>query len=679
MVNFPKWHLKSAWSESEPVAGVCLTELGVGVAVVSEHAGQAHLLDAVFVPCVDAMAHGKVLDQAKLSQALIHAISQLSMPVHQAIGCVHDDVAMSTVIELAGCLNDDEIEASILMDAERYIAQSLDGVCFDFVVLAQSPTTTTVRLVVAHKQAVDTCLEILATAGLDVKGVSVYADVMRQAIQRFVADAQTDDVAILDIAHQQTQLFVYQHGQFSHRQTYLFGVSELAISTEPAHDALSATSSDLSSTSNMGTDTPSEQGLDFYQFLMQYQDNQSYQDSQINQTKQAYQANQDSQDGQDSQAYQVNQALNTHHELQADTHHQFTQAQDDYQLVFDDEAVSQAAPHHHAKAIHQDYQPLVGRLASVLQAYQAHQGALPRRVLICGLSADTWAGLDTQLVAALDTHHDIQVAFATAEIQKLGTQSSDDARLLPAMALSLTQSGTDVNLLPWREWRRERMTQQFYRRFAWLMAVLISLIAVVAGYLMYQTHRQEAINQAIIQRIDDNQAKIREKQHLEQQLAKSKEQLQALDGAQAWRKVIYRWQQLAQLLPSGVYLDGVQQQGDTVTLTGMALSANQVSGLSASLETSGLYTDVLVVSLQSVDAQNRDKVRGAMSYTITARLLDVDTALLDMTTEQSTLTSDLNQEASAPSVQTSQTHDWQPQDVKEQTQTQNQTQGVNGE
>ncbi len=661
MVNFPKWHLKSAWSENEPVAGVCLTELGVGVAVVSEHAGQAHLLDAVFVPCVDAMAHGKVLDQAKLSQALIHAISQLSVPVHQAIGCVHDDVAMSTVIELAGCLNDDEIEASILMDAERYIAQSLDGVCFDFVVLAQSPMTTTVRLVVAHKQAVDDCLEIMATAGLDAKGISVYADAMRQAIGRFVADA--DDVAILDIAHQQTQLFVYQHGQFSHRQTYLFGVSELEISTEPKHDAPSATPSELSSTSNMGTDTPSEQGLDFYQFLMQYQDNQSYQDSQINQTKQAYQANQD------SQAYQSNQAFNTHHEAQADTHHQFTQAQDDYQLVFDDEAVSQAVPCHHAKAIHQDYQPLVGRLASVLQAYQAHQGALPRRVLICGLSADTWAGLDTQLAATLDTHHDIQVAFGAAEIQKLGTQSSDDARLLPAMALSLTQSGTDVNLLPWREWRRERMTQQFYRRFVWLMAVLISLIAVVAGYLMYQTHRQETINQAIIQRIDDNQAKIREKQHLEQQLAKSKEQLQALDGAQAWRKVIYRWQQLAQLLPSGVYLDGVQQQGDTVTLTGMALSANQVSGLSASLETSGLYTDVLVVSLQSVDAQNRDKVRGAMSYTITARLLDVDTALLDMTTEQSTMTSDLSQ-ASAPSVQTSQ-------NAKEQTQ--NQAQGVNGE
>ncbi len=661
MVNFPKWHLKSAWSENEPVAGVCLTELGVGVAVVSEHAGQAHLLDAVFVPCVDAMAHGKVLDQAKLSQALIHAISQLSVPVHQAIGCVHDDVAMSTVIELAGCLNDDEIEASILMDAERYIAQSLDGVCFDFVVLAQSPMTTTVRLVVAHKQAVDDCLEIMATAGLDAKGISVYADAMRQAIGRFVADA--DDVAILDIAHQQTQLFVYQHGQFSHRQTYLFGVSELEISTEPKHDAPSATPSELSSTSNMGTDTPSEQGLDFYQFLMQYQDNQSYQDSQINQTKQAYQANQD------SQAYQSNQAFNTHHEAQADTHHQFTQAQDDYQLVFDDEAVSQAVPCHHAKAIHQDYQPLVGRLASVLQAYQAHQGALPRRVLICGLSADTWAGLDTQLAATLDTHHDIQVAFGAAEIQKLGTQSSDDARLLPAMALSLTQSGTDVNLLPWREWRRERMTQQFYRRFVWLMAVLISLIAVVAGYLMYQTHRQETINQAIIQRIDDNQAKIREKQHLEQQLAKSKEQLQALDGAQAWRKVIYRWQQLAQLLPSGVYLDGVQQQGDTVTLTGMALSANQVSGLSASLETSGLYTDVLVVSLQSVDAQNRDKVRGAMSYTITARLLDVDTALLDMTTEQSTMTSDLSQ-ASAPSVQTSQ-------NAKEQTQ--NQAQWVNGE
>ncbi len=678
MVNFPKWHLKSAWSESEPVAGVCLTELGVGVAVVSEHAGQAHLLDAVFVPCVDAMAHGKVLDQAKFSQALIHAISQLSMPVHQAIGCVHDDVAMSTVIELAGCLNDDEIEASILMDAERYIAQSLDGVCFDFVVLAQSPMTTTVRLVVAHKQAVDTCLEILATAGLDVKGISVYADAMRQAVQRFVADAQTDDVAILDIAHQQTQLFVYQHGQFSHRQTYLFGVSELAISTEPAHDALSATSSDLSSTSNMGTDTPSEQGLDFYQFLMQYQDNQPYQDSQINQTKQAYQANQDNQGGQDSQAYQANQALNTHHEVQVDTRHQFTQAQDDYQLVFDDEAVSQSVPCHHAKVIHQDYQPLVGRLASVLQAYQAHQGALPRRVLICGLSADTWAGLDTQLAAALDTHHDIQVAFAAAEIQKLGTQSSDNARLLPAMALSLTQSGADVNLLPWREWRRERVTQQFYRRFMWLMAVLISLIAVVAGYLMYQTHRQETINQAIIQRIDDNQAKIREKQHLEQQLAKSKEQLQALDGAQAWRKVIYRWQQLAQLLPSGVYLDGVQQQGDTVTLTGMALSANQVAGLSASLETSGLYTDVLVVSLQSVDAQNRDKVRGAMSYIITARLLDVDTALLDMTTEQSTTASDLSQ-ASSPSAQINQTNAEQPQDAKEQTQTQNQAQGANGE
>lgn len=187
--------------------------------------------------------------------------------------------------------------------------------------------------------------------------------------------------------------------------------------------------------------------------------------------------------------------------------------------------------------------------------------------------------------------------------------------LTAAVALALTRS-EGINLLPWREERRSQADAKFRQIFVSVVGLTVLVMMLIFGVIYYRLNQQQAINDEIKARISTLDDKIHQMQQLKVQLDTAQKHSEALNALSEDRQVAYRWQQLSNLIPEGVYLDEMSQAADMLSLTGKAVSTQSVSAFAHRLELSGLYTDVLVVSLQQADQ--------AMSFTLTATQLPLD-------------------------------------------------------
>ena len=143
----------------------------------------------------------------------------------------------------------------------------------------------------------------------------------------------------------------------------------------------------------------------------------------------------------------------------------------------------------------------------------------------------------------------------------------------------------NINLLPWREARRQERKNQF----------LIGLGATVAGAALslllwdlavnsridYQQSRNQYLRTEIAL-LDQEVAEIRDLQRKRNQLIERMRVIQALQGN---RPVIVRLlDQLVRTVPDGVFYTSLETNSDVVSLEGVAESNNRVSSLMRRLD-----------------------------------------------------------------------------------------------
>lgn len=137
-----------------------------------------------------------------------------------------------------------------------------------------------------------------------------------------------------------------------------------------------------------------------------------------------------------------------------------------------------------------------------------------------------------------------------------------------------------INLLPHREAARRLRRTRFMRS---LVLSLTAGAAVAGGIHLLQIAgiaSQRARNdllRAEVQRLD---AQIRDIADLRQQIATLRARQRAVEQLQADRNLpVHLLQELAAHLPDGVYLTSLRQDGDALTLQGVAQSNERVSEL----------------------------------------------------------------------------------------------------
>ncbi len=161
-----------------------------------------------------------------------------------------------------------------------------------------------------------------------------------------------------------------------------------------------------------------------------------------------------------------------------------------------------------------------------------------------------------------------------------------------------------INLLPWREERRQELKKEFL--------VTLALVALLGGGLVLladrvvngQIEEQRARNNYLTQNIRELDKKVAEISELEKRRQQLIERMRVIQELQGNRPIIVRiMDQIVRTIPDGVFYTGLSTQAGSISINGIAESNNRVSSLMRRLDGSDWLA-----------APNLDKVSAAPSY-----------------------------------------------------------------
>ncbi|MCV2223509.1 pilus assembly protein PilN [Pseudomonas sp. CFBP13508] len=174
-----------------------------------------------------------------------------------------------------------------------------------------------------------------------------------------------------------------------------------------------------------------------------------------------------------------------------------------------------------------------------------------------------------------------------------------------------------INLLPWREERREERRKRFLLVLIGVLAGSIGAVLIADQIITAAIERQMARNDYIgkqIAVVDERIKQISELKARRQQLV---ERMRIIQDLQGNRQISGRiFDQLARTLPDGVYFTDVKMAGKTLSISGAAESNNRVSELMRNLDASDWFD---APSLNEVKATSADQVEQANIFQLTVR------------------------------------------------------------
>lgn len=593
-----------AWLRGQsdtPTIGIYFGEKAATAVWLDEHDGRYHWLGSACVLYTDVVVSGKIIDKEKLAQTLRQMMQTLGLSHANAITCVPDDAVMQTLINLPADLSDEDIEAQILVDAERYIGRNIQDVYFDFQVLKRSPVATQITLTVAHQNSIHDCCEVLAMAGIE----TVAVDVHTPCLARMMAKVTAQVSALVEITDHDISCYITHHGVLLYQQNEpihtLKNLGNQPSDEQSELDQFSQFTHDVDTPKNWANQSPLKTNFDDLTDRLS-QTHASIQNDFIQPLQDNF----------------IQKTPDIAIKAQTDNYHiRFDDWVDE--VAADELSFGEASANTpHIKSSDRSelaVDQMTTKILSLIKNCQT-QTVLPIERLY--ISGTTWTKA-SQLADALQEKLDILCMPMHPKYMVNHAIEDNDMEQAPmltaAAVLALTRS-EGINLLPWREERRSQADAKFRQIFVSVVGLTVLVMMLIFGVIYYRLNQQQAINDEIKARISTLDDKIHQMQQLKVQLDTAQKHSEALNALSEDRQVVYRWQQLSNLIPEGVYLDEMSQAADMLSLTGKAVSTQSVSAFAHRLELSGLYTDVLVVSLQQADQ--------AMSFTLTATQLPLD-------------------------------------------------------
>jgi len=147
-----------------------------------------------------------------------------------------------------------------------------------------------------------------------------------------------------------------------------------------------------------------------------------------------------------------------------------------------------------------------------------------------------------------------------------------------------------INLLPWREEERKRKKNEFYSIVGAALVIMALVVlathAYVAGLIDYQISRNNYLKQEIVL----VEKKIREIEDLEKKKEQLISRMRIIERLQGNRpEVVHLFDELAKIIPEGLYIVSLTQTGRDVLIKGTAQSNARVSAFMRALEKSDWF------------------------------------------------------------------------------------------
>lgn len=170
-----------------------------------------------------------------------------------------------------------------------------------------------------------------------------------------------------------------------------------------------------------------------------------------------------------------------------------------------------------------------------------------------------------------------------------------------------------INLLPWREARREELKRAFLTILGLVAAAGVILIMAADRVVNTQIENQRARNNYITQNIRELDKQVEEIKDLQRKRNQLIDRMRVIQELQGNRPIIVRvLDQLVRTVPDGVFYTSVGAKGQQLSIDGVAESNNRVSSLMRRLDSSDWLKD-----------PNLDAVRSAPAYGDQANTFDL--------------------------------------------------------
>ncbi|UTW47893.1 PilN domain-containing protein [Bacterioplanoides sp. SCSIO 12839] len=158
----------------------------------------------------------------------------------------------------------------------------------------------------------------------------------------------------------------------------------------------------------------------------------------------------------------------------------------------------------------------------------------------------------------------------------------------------------NINLLPWREERREQRNKDYHTALVAVALFAGFLLYLVYGYYQDATNAQ-GIRNAYLEKeakvLDAKIDEIRTLQDTRKELIERMELIQALQGN---RPVIVRiFDELARSVPDDLYFTDLSVKGEQISLSGVAKSNNRVAAVMRNLDRSDWFTNPVLLKVQA--------------------------------------------------------------------------------
>lgn len=157
-----------------------------------------------------------------------------------------------------------------------------------------------------------------------------------------------------------------------------------------------------------------------------------------------------------------------------------------------------------------------------------------------------------------------------------------------------------INLLDWRAERRARLKKQF---LTWLGAGCALSVAVVGlAYVSMQraVESQQGRNQFLSQQIADLDKQIKEIQELEKVKQNLLARMRVIEQLQQSRSAtVHFFDEIVNTIPDGIYLTSIKQNGENVTIDGVAESSGRISAYLKNLDSSPWFRDPKLVVIKT--------------------------------------------------------------------------------
>ena len=183
---------------------------------------------------------------------------------------------------------------------------------------------------------------------------------------------------------------------------------------------------------------------------------------------------------------------------------------------------------------------------------------------------------------------------------------------------------TSINLLPWREWRRERARKTFLVNLGLSAATAITVLGGLGWQLDHETSRMDRRNDYLRERIAELDRRIADIESLTDENAQLLSRLTAARTLQGNRRAMVRiFDALAHTVADGAHYRSISMTGDLFAASGAAASNDRVSLLMRNIEGSRWFAEP---SLKSISETRDGPHYGgrASEFALTFRRLDTD-------------------------------------------------------